>query len=84
MNTKFYTYILFSTTKERYYTGHTEDLARRVTEHNNGKSSWTRSGVPWELIYYFESSSKSEAMKLENKIKNRGAKRHLIDIGIIY
>ncbi|MGV3528893.1 MAG: GIY-YIG nuclease family protein [Flavisolibacter sp.] len=35
---KFYTYILYSQTVDRFYVGSTVDLARRVSEHNSGHS----------------------------------------------
>jgi putative endonuclease len=78
---KFHTYILYSKSRDLYYIGHTEDMSRRLMEHNKGYCRWTRSGVPWELLYQAEFSSKGEAMKLENRIKKRGAWRYLSDIG---
>ena len=77
---KFVTYILFSDKLKRYYTGHTDNLVKRLDEHNRGKSKFTKTGVPWVLIESFELETKTEAFNLELKIKKRGCKRYLEDI----
>jgi putative endonuclease len=51
-----------------------------MQEHNSGKSKFTQIGIPWKLIKYFYLDSKSEAVRLENKIKKRGCKRFLNDL----
>jgi putative endonuclease len=79
----FYTYILYSKSLKKFYTGSTQDLVNRIEEHNNGEGNFTKTGVPWELITSFEFETRSEALKYENLIKKRGAKRFLIDKGLI-
>ncbi len=74
-------YILFSKSSLKYYTGQTDDLENRLQRHNSGLSLSTKSGKPWELIYQIQFSTRSEAMLLEKKIKKRGAKRYLEDVG---
>jgi putative endonuclease len=78
----FYTYILFSSKINKYYTGHTKDLERRIEEHNRGKTIFMHRGIPWKLIYSASFSSRSEAINLEKSIKKRGASRFLKDQGI--
>jgi len=73
----YFTYILFSRTFGKFYVGHTQNLIQRMDEHNNGEGKFTKRGVPWDLVKYFELSSRSEAMRLENTIKKRGIKRFL-------
>jgi putative endonuclease len=73
----FYTYILYSGTINKYYVGYTSDLEKRIGRHGSDKNKFTGQTEDWELIKYFEFSSKSEAMKLESKIKKRGIKRFL-------
>lgn len=52
------------------YTGITNNLEKRIQKHNKGKASrYTRGRIPVRLIKYFIRSSKSEALKLEYKIK---------------
>ena len=53
------------------YTGVTKDMKRRIAEHNAGEkgAKYTRARRPVELVYYEESSSRSEAGKREYAIK---------------
>ncbi len=44
-------YILFSQTLNRYYVGSTTALDRRFAEHNRGKEKFTKTGIPWLLVY---------------------------------
>ena len=75
----FFTYILFSNSKNKFYVGSTNDLQRRLLEHNSKQTKSTKFGVPWELIYFKESDTKSNATRLESIIKKRGIKRYLLD-----
>ena len=76
----FSTYILFSALSSRYYTGHSENLQKRLDEHNNGRTPSIRNGIPWKVIWNHEFATKAEAMATEIKIKKRGAKRFLEDL----
>ncbi len=71
------TYILWSRKTGRYYTGSTEDLGNRVSEHNSGETKSIRYGIPWEVVYSEEFSTRAEAVKKEMEIKQRGAGRYL-------
>jgi putative endonuclease len=66
---KFTIYIIKSI--EGYgYTGITEDLEKRLNEHNNKLLSfWTKRGTNWKLIYKEEFNTRSEAMKREKWLK---------------
>ena len=77
----FSVYILHSQRLQKYYVGSTEFLEKRVQEHNSGKSNSTRAGVPWKLIHVESFSTRSEAVFHERKIKARGIRRYLADIG---
>lgn len=65
-----YVYILWSEDIQRYYIGVTENLERRVREHNQGNSKYTKRGIPWKLVWTTQKASKSEAIILERKLKN--------------
>ena len=63
------------------YTGYTNDLAKRMKAHNEGKGAkYTRTRRPVELIYYEEFGTKEEAMSREWHIKQltRSDKEELI------
>jgi putative endonuclease len=71
------TYILYSSTLKKFYTGHSQDFVRRLGEHNRGKTSFLKRGIPWTVVFAKEIGTRSEAIKLETSIKKRGAKRFL-------
>jgi putative endonuclease len=75
----FVTYILYSEKVNKFYTGQTEDLTRRLEEHNHGKTQFMANGIPWKLVYSNAHESRSDAMNLEKLIKKRGAARFLKD-----
>jgi putative endonuclease len=55
---------------ETYYTGYTNNLNRRIEQHNQGDGAkYTKGRRPVELVYSKELDSKSKAMKREYKIK---------------
>ena len=78
----FFVYILYSKSCDKFYTGQTQDLNNRLTEHNTGETKSIKSCVPWTLVWKKELQSRAEAMQIEKKIKARGAARFLNDIGI--
>lgn len=52
------------------YTGITNDLERRIKVHNSGKGSkYVKTRLPVKLVWSIESENRSEASKLEIKIK---------------
>jgi putative endonuclease len=64
-----FVYILFSQTLNKYYVGSTPDLNRRIAEHNRGKEKFTKTGVPWVLVYQEIFKELKEARKRESYIK---------------
>ena len=65
----FYTYVLQSDTSDDLYIGYTEDLKRRLVEHNQGLNLSTKHNRPWKIIYYEACLSKSDAKKREIYLK---------------
>jgi putative endonuclease len=73
----FYIYILYSPKSDRYYVGHTEDINRRLNEHNypTEKTKYTSKFLPWQVEYIFPvSENRGEAIKIERFIKNQKSK----------
>jgi putative endonuclease len=65
----FYVYVLTSEKTGRSYVGSTDDLDRRLSQHNAGHSKSTRHGVPWRLVHSESFETRSEAMVRENYYK---------------
>ena len=76
----FFTYILFSNSNQEYYVGHTNSIDIRIEKHNAGEVISTKHAKPWRIVTVFEFETRSEAMKLEKKIKKRGINRYLQNI----
>jgi putative endonuclease len=65
---------LYSNVADKYYVGHTNDIERRLTEHNdpignNGK--FCIKNRPWKLVYSESGfNDRASAMKREKQIKS--------------
>lgn len=52
------------------YKGMTDNLEKRLVEHNNKELSfWTKRGTEWKLIYKEEFDNKTDALKRERWLK---------------
>ena len=70
----FWVYVLFSKTAEKRYVGQTDDLDRRVREHNdpshNPMKFTSKHPGPWVLVYSEQFETRSEAMRRERWLKS--------------
>ena len=73
----FYAYVIQSEKDKKWYTGFTNDLRKRLKQHNVGKSTWTKGKGPWKLIYYEASLSEEDAKLREKYLKTGMGKRYL-------
>jgi putative endonuclease len=71
-----YVYVV-SNKSGQWYTGCTNDLKRRITEHNSGKSTYTKYRGPYDLIYYEASLSDKDAYTREKYLKSGMGKRYI-------
>jgi len=69
-----YTYLLLSIKTGDFYCGITNNIQRRISEHNSGKVSMTNFSRLWRLVYAKEHSSYSEARKHEKWLKKKNRK----------
>ena len=67
----YFVYILHSLKLDKYYVGTTDDIEKRLTEHNSSIyiGSYTAKGVPWELVLKYSCLESDKAYKLERFIK---------------
>jgi predicted GIY-YIG superfamily endonuclease len=64
-------YVLINTKyPDRIYIGLTDDISRRVAEHNSDKSSYSRKYGPWEVATYITFSRKNKAVDFERYLKS--------------
>ncbi len=68
-------YVLYSVEYEKYYVGLTTDIARRLEEHNLGKTSSTKGFRPWEVVYFETFATRKEARKREKYLKTAAGRR---------
>ena len=76
----FIVYILYSKSFDRYYVGYTNDLERRISEHNRKKGKFTDAGIPWVIVHIESYSIKTEAMEREKYIKSKKSRNYLIGL----
>jgi putative endonuclease len=65
----YYTYVIQSAKDGKLYTGYTNDLRKRFTEHNTGKVISTKNRGPFELIYYEACLHEQDATAREKYLK---------------
>jgi len=56
----------------RFYIGLSEDVTRRLKQHNAGESRWTKGRGPWAIVWQSEQLSLTSARQLENRLKRQG------------
>jgi putative endonuclease len=67
----FYVYILQSSVDpRRFYTGLTEDLPKRLKDHNSGRVLHTSKSKPWGLKTYVAFSDRGRAAEFERYLKS--------------
>ncbi len=73
----FFAYVLKSEKNNRNYYGCTNNLERRIEEHNNGHTKSTKFIRPLNLIYFEKFETLSQARKREKFFKS-GKGRELV------
>ena len=64
-----YVYLIRSRKNGSLYIGFTVNLRRRLAQHNQGGSRWTKSRAPFELVYYEAYRSFEDARMREKRLK---------------
>ena len=58
-----------------YYAGHTDDINRRLKEHNDGKSTFTKRHIPWKVFHMETFDTEYESIKREKYLKSAAGRR---------
>lgn len=80
----FYVYVLKSEKDGSIYIGYSNDLKRRLVEHNRAHSQSTKSKRPWILIYYEAYRSQRDAKYREGNLKDFAKAYGQLKCRIIY
>jgi putative endonuclease len=73
----YYVYILSSSVAKKSYVGFTNDLSRRMKEHNSGRHSYTKRYMPWEIIHKEQYDTIDLARKREKYLKSAAGRKYL-------
>jgi putative endonuclease len=73
----FYVYVMQSLKDGGFYTGYSDDLKRRFTEHSSGAVISTRNRLPVKLVYYEASCNQQDALHREKYLKTAWGKRYV-------
>jgi putative endonuclease len=68
----FYVYVIKSKRLGTLYIGYSNDIERRLEEHNAGSSEYTRHRGPWKLVYYEAFAHEEDARIRELALKDFG------------
>ncbi len=69
-----YVYVLRSMKDGQFYIGSTNDIRRRLGEHQQGKNISTAKRLPVELLYFEGHRSKDDAVRRERYFKTTKGK----------
>jgi len=73
----FYVYLLESQKDGRWYTGYTNTLQKRISEHNKGIVFSTKQRRPFKMIYCEVCLNENDAKAREKYLKSGMGKRYL-------
>lgn len=79
---RMYVYVIYSPSIRKFYVGISKYQGKRIRQHSHGQTSWTSRATDWQEQWRTDVGSVSEARALEKKIKQRGARRYLLDLGV--
>jgi putative endonuclease len=72
-----FVYVLRSEQKKYLYVGLTNNLERRISQHQNGREQTTSPYRPFELVYTEKYPTRAEARKREKQLKSGQGKEWL-------
>ncbi len=75
--TMYYVYAIKSLVNDWIYVGMTDDIKRRLKQHNSGHNKSTKPYIPFKLVYFEEQPDREHARKREKYLKSASGKRWL-------
>ena len=77
MDDPFYVYAMVSLKCNRIYVGMSQDVPRRLTQHNQGQVRSTKPYTPWRLFFSEPVGDSGQARTKEKYYKTASGKRKL-------
>ena len=77
---EYFVYLIESERDGIWYVGLSQNPNDRLTEHNKGKSKFTKGHTPWILLYTEKVGELADARKKEQYYKTSAGKRRLMKI----
>ena len=71
----FKVYVIYSVDFDRYYIGNSNNLEKRIDQHNAGKTKSTKAFIPWKVVYTEEYKTRIEARNREKYLKSAAGRR---------
>ncbi len=79
----YYVYVIRSEVDSRLYKGITNNLERRIKEHNIGKNNSTKGYKPWRLFYFEKVNTREKARNREIYFKSGIGRDFINKIGLV-
>ncbi len=73
----YYVYVLQSEKDKKFYTGFTEDVYKRLDQHNSGQVASTKRRRPFKIVYFEASMNFQDALHREKYLKTTYGKRYI-------
>jgi predicted GIY-YIG superfamily endonuclease len=73
----YFVYVLRSLSASKSYVGFTNNLVRRLGEHNEGKHFYTKRHAPWQIVYSEQYDTLKDARGREKYLKSAAGRRFL-------
>ena len=70
-------YILYSAEIDRYYLGHTANLAERLRKHLSAHQGFTGKAKDWRVVYTEEFAAKEQAYAREREVKGWKSRKRI-------
>ncbi|MFA5961514.1 MAG: GIY-YIG nuclease family protein [Parcubacteria group bacterium] len=75
-----YVYVLESKKNRDFYKGFTQDINKRLKEHNSGLTESTKNHRPWKLVYCEIFLNKQDAINREKYLKGNWGRKFLKEV----
>ena len=73
----YFIYLLKSEVAHKSYVGVTNNLERRLGEHNSGRHAYTKRYLPWRVVYTENYDNFKEARQREKYLKSSSGRKLL-------